>query len=539
MVLRTLLFISLLIPFYAKALCHQNQDGIIDCKEKASNQYQQFQDVLEWWSASPEQIRNAKCNNPDKITNEQMEDYIQNNKSGKLQTLSLHGMTLTDDAHLLALLEKLTTYDNIFDKLTNDYEEIKKQQKIFSLPENCHKVKCAVDHIFGKDIGVKLLYALDKYEMNMSEYTDKNFSRWEAKEIDLILEAMDDLPSTLFPFDVNKDLKHYKRGYGPSESTLANASINIFSPWDYESTESKMQTIVHEIGHNIGHHFDLDENKEWLDFSGWEMKNDVWTAHKSDAIVSKYGQTNPSEDFAESIVGYRYNPASLKKHSPEKYEYIKKYVFQGLEFDKEENCQIKKAYVHELLSKINSPLPKEKTYESCTDEIGKLFTTNNINLTSCLEEQRWKEALAKEVEQHPKYKDDARLQSILKSSAKSLDLKEKLTPEELMASQVTIVQNLANSFKNKFSTILGCETQKSSGWQNFINFNSQALKDEFTKAMQGEEINQFSYEICQKVHPKRLASCSDIAPFFGKMLPEGTDMKNLRQDAKGNCHFTK
>jgi hypothetical protein len=98
-------------------------------------------------------------------------------------------------------------------------------------------------------------------------------SNWKPDEVDLILESLDDLPAHLIPFKNNKSLKHFKRGYGPSDSTVANAVIYIFSVWDnLPSNEERMATFIHEIGHNIGSRLKQDESSRWLDFSGWEEK---------------------------------------------------------------------------------------------------------------------------------------------------------------------------------------------------------------------------------------------------------------------------
>lgn len=535
----TLLFTTLIFSTQAYSHCQQNADGLIMCHDKKINQYANFEDITEWWSATPEQIRNAKCNSPEKITEKEMREHLEKSKSNNLESVSFFGMNFKDeDSHLIDLLRKLTKYDNIFERLGGDKEALKKNQKTFELPKDCNKVECAVNHIFGKELGLKYLYTLDKYQMNMSEYTDKNLDRFKEDEVDLILEAMDDLPSTLFPFANNYPLKHYKRGYGPSATTLANATINLFSPWDDESVEDKRMTIIHEIGHNIGHHFHLDENKEWLDLSGWYFFKEEWGATNKEAITSKYGATNPAEDFAETIVAYRYNPAMLKKRSLEKYEFIKKNVFQGLEFDKEENCQETKSYFSDLIKELPEKLPEEKTYEICINEVGSLLSTNKINLKDCLKKQRLSDSLDDLMSTKDQYKNDDKAKAIIKSAAKNYEHSDSLTEKEISQAQVNIVNTMMTSFKNKFSTILGCENQKTSGWQNFIQFNEAYLKDEFTKVMPEEKTNQLSFEICQKISPKRNASCEDLAPFFSKMLPASQEKEPLKITISGNdCKF--
>ena len=55
-------------------------------------------------------------------------------------------------------------------------------------------------------------------------------------------------------------------------------------------------------------------------------------------FISQYAMTNPAEDFAESFLAYRMAPKKLQRVSPKRYDYIKKNVFKGLEFDSQKDC---------------------------------------------------------------------------------------------------------------------------------------------------------------------------------------------------------
>lgn len=65
---------------------------------------------------------------------------------------------------------------------------------------------------------------------------------------------------------------------------------------------------------------------------------DAMVSNNTEKIISKYGESNPSEDFAESLTAYRYNPAGLKKAAPEKYNFIKDRIFNGQEFINHSSC---------------------------------------------------------------------------------------------------------------------------------------------------------------------------------------------------------
>jgi hypothetical protein len=46
----------------------------------------------------------------------------------------------------------------------------------------------------------------------------------------------------------------------------------------------------------------------------------------------------PTEEFAEYLTHYMLNATALKKAAPEMYEYLKKNVFDGLEYQPLEDC---------------------------------------------------------------------------------------------------------------------------------------------------------------------------------------------------------
>jgi hypothetical protein len=53
---------------------------------------------------------------------------------------------------------------------------------------------------------------------------------------------------------------------------------------------------------------------------------------KETTFVSAYSKSDPYEDFGESLDAYFADPAALKRHSPEKYAYIRDKVMNGREF---------------------------------------------------------------------------------------------------------------------------------------------------------------------------------------------------------------
>ncbi|MCO4753245.1 MAG: hypothetical protein KC478_02130, partial [Bacteriovoracaceae bacterium] len=274
------------------------------------------------YSYNSKQIKNALCSNPTTLSSAQAKNYlIQNSHNTKINT-QLFGMDLSDDPELIELLKNLVEVE----KNVVPWKALK--QKQFNLPKSCESAVCAAEEIFGKDKGPKLLYALKKYGVNLSHLRRKDTDAWNGQEVDLILEALDDLPQSLVPFKDNLRLVRNTRGATPG-GNYANAQIMVFDSFEEKSKYEKMGTIIHELGHRVGEIGKVEETPEWRELSKWEESNEQWTPMK-DSFVGMYAKTNPFEDFAETFVAYRYNPETLKEVAPKKYEFMKYYVFQGL-----------------------------------------------------------------------------------------------------------------------------------------------------------------------------------------------------------------
>lgn len=83
-------------------------------------------------------------------------------------------------------------------------------------------------------------------------------------------------------------------------------------------------TLVHEMTHTF------QANNPQL-VNAW--KNQFWSSGRPNPYsVSSYGNTQPVEDFAESVRSYWQNGANMKKSQPERYEFVRRYVMEGSEY---------------------------------------------------------------------------------------------------------------------------------------------------------------------------------------------------------------
>ncbi|HAR44527.1 MAG TPA: hypothetical protein DCS07_18160, partial [Bdellovibrionales bacterium] len=331
------------------------ESGAPISEAKVSALVEPVKEELTWWSANVKQIRNAPCRRSKPFSDAEIQKGIEDFTpvhDSKIRK-DLFGLQLEDSVHLLDLLEKLLRFKPpIFAN-----EDVGANQKTFS--SDCKTVMCVVKDpkIFGAKLGPRLLFMLGRYGFNGSAYANADSDQWSPREIDDVLIGLSDYPASILPLESDRQLSHYKRGL--NSKNVANAMITAFDSWDTLDQEYRQSTIVHEMGHVISMHYKLEYSSEWLRLSDWKERTTIKNGKerkqielgRPSAVISMYGQTNPAEDFAEAVVGYRYNPHVLKAKSPEKYEFIKETVFDGLEYTSAEACNPSRTNSRQVLDR--------------------------------------------------------------------------------------------------------------------------------------------------------------------------------------------
>ncbi|MDG0815570.1 hypothetical protein [Bdellovibrio svalbardensis] len=293
---------------------------------------------LAWWAASPDQVWNAPCKSHQPPSEDTMLDYLDNGDSKKIST-TVNGISFKDeDPAMIQLFRDLNTYDYSM-----------KDKPPLAFNSKCDKVLCAAKEIFGDKEGLQLLYMLKRHGFNGSALRTKNASSWKANELDDVLTALGDYPDSLYPIQYNRKLSHFTRGmsyHSDPDAVIANSVMEVFDSWNKMTQPERQQTFLHELGHVIAQQKNLDSSAEWYKLAGWtekvSQKNgsrfvEYEQTDKSHS-VSEYAQTNPSEDFAETVVAYRFDGANMKQKHPDKYAYIKEHVFDGKEYLDAKSC---------------------------------------------------------------------------------------------------------------------------------------------------------------------------------------------------------
>lgn len=287
----------------------------------------EIENQLPWWSATPAQIEAAFCKTKKAPTVTQMKSWLEKQSESDETRLSqvVNGVQFRN--------EKIY-YIHLFNDL-NSY--IWGAIRPIEYKTDCQEFYCAMADIFGGEKrAIQMAYLLARYGYNtnhfvkpksrvVSEWVDI-IKPWSTEHLDTILQAFGDLPRTVPVTDYNRDFKFIDGLQENNDRIMANAVVYIFRPWKDLSHYEKQSTVVHEIGHNFDVNLSKRIGRFWSEVPGEK--------------ISRYAKTNAAEDFAESVVGYRYNPQMLRTQAPEKYEIIKNYVFDGVEYLSRDTCRL-------------------------------------------------------------------------------------------------------------------------------------------------------------------------------------------------------
>lgn len=347
----------------------------------------------DWWAASEIEVLNGHCRK-DYPSFAEQESYLKKLSQGApLESKTINGAELEDSPAMLALFRDLTTYKSYIDEVP---EELKNLNKTYQLGSDCKKVECALGKIYGEKRAKEMLYMKQKFGLNTSPITRSNMQEFSDAELKNIQKAVMDLPPHLLPLEENKQCTRLHKDYSLGLGTLANATITFANNWNEFPAAIQQSTVLHELSHNIGSAKKLDDSKEWLELSGWVKKDDNWEFGK-DNFVSDYAASNPAEDFAETIVSFRFSPEKLQKVSPEKYKFIKEKVFGGVEYLKPEMCLDSKLMIAQTVSKIApslesfsvqslNPVMKDNLLSYCNlDSLNFLLNRSYKPFEECLE----------------------------------------------------------------------------------------------------------------------------------------------------------
>ena len=292
----------------------------------------------QFFAANDQQTLNAHCKGV-MPTDAEMRGWLEQNQSSERENAQIHGLNIVGESpENIRALRLLLTARN------ENFQDDPSLQKTFS--STCQKVDCAVREIFG-EVALETLYLQRRYGFNASHRAYPRSVPWKKEELRSAMVGILDFPATHFPMWESRPFTRFLPGQLPSSvylsATSAEANIRFFDNWAEKTVAARQQTSFHEIAHAIASRTQMDHSPEWRSISDWQMvsQTPVYSeaARRAGKTVSGYASVNALEDFAEAVVAYRYNPQLLQQRSPEKYEFIKNAVFNGVEYLSAQSCQ--------------------------------------------------------------------------------------------------------------------------------------------------------------------------------------------------------
>lgn len=330
MKLFALIFLIFSMSLHAHENCDQNPLPEL-------NDILELEKAIQWLAADDHEIKTAHCSRQEPFSDEEMENWLNNNnKSGDVSE-TINGISFENETP-----ENLNTFRMLTSKLDDLDRPIASQTRNYN--SQCKNVNCALKQIFG-ETGTQLQFLHQKFGFNGSHLAYDEAAPWKKNDLSIVMLAITDYPDGIFPQSKNRQLIHAAPGTG-TKGNYADATITVFDLWDTTSPEQKRATIFHELAHDLAFMTDIHDDKSWKDKSGWESTTEIVNGKKvtrneaisSYTIVSKYGMTSPWEDFAESAIAYRYAPKSLQKIDPDKFAFMKKFVFDNVEYTSQVAC---------------------------------------------------------------------------------------------------------------------------------------------------------------------------------------------------------
>ena len=238
-----------------------------------------FED-LKWWAVRTEDIQNSFCRK-DMPADQEISQYISTiSNKGHRANASVAGVNFKNESlELVNIFKDMVLKKNYKDEYLPEDKQ-RNIQKNHEINPECHKVRCAMEKVFGGDISEKMMYLKSKYGFNSSHLVFNNSDKIRENEIDNMIRGTQDFPKEILPVNKNKRMTKFKRGYTLSQydsndKVVANARMTFFDLWnDLDSEELKQSVVVHELAHELANEFELDDDQDWLDASGWRRLAD-------------------------------------------------------------------------------------------------------------------------------------------------------------------------------------------------------------------------------------------------------------------------
>ncbi|UXR65838.1 hypothetical protein EZJ49_06200 [Bdellovibrio bacteriovorus] len=156
-------------------------------------------------------------------------------------------------------------------------------------------------------------------------HTKESFKDWKIDEKERVLEILEKAPEELLSKNIIGIYRADKSRQEPNPATSADGVVVI-----YDSAFKKPYDLQRVLYHELAHQMYIDlSDKDAEDYrwstSWWPVRDRKNTyVSRSDGYVQDDGRDSPEEDYANNIEFYLVEPETLKKVTPNAYNWIKR-----------------------------------------------------------------------------------------------------------------------------------------------------------------------------------------------------------------------
>jgi hypothetical protein len=283
----------------------------------------------------------------DKVT----KDFIDFYGKDKVITAKINGYELSGPKPLFQIVRNM-----LGSKHPEEWKEAVK---------DCDTVLCSFSKLFKSKKAAMQVFnfkAKTGYFLSIDQTINQGLGEqiWSAAEVQELEAAADKLPRNLQNMKLKK-IERYADGLRIATHGLSTAAFASTVPelkfYDsgakgkptgdnsYTSTSWPQEVLIHELCHHhdfkyMDSNYNLISEKRGSIFgklSQWKEKTNIdgqthWIHGDNVHFVSSYAASSPAEDYAETCMNYILHPFVLEDKAPEKYAYMKKYLFKEKEF---------------------------------------------------------------------------------------------------------------------------------------------------------------------------------------------------------------
>lgn len=205
----------------------------------------------------------------------------------------------------------------------------------------CDTPVCAMDTVFGEGVGARLLRLHVDYGFNGSHRGRTGARAWTADELDAVIAAAADAPLAPRASERlllrDERIERYRSALAiadPAETIVAingggDIGLRFGEAWAALPQGQRRAAALHEFAHELARTRGKAEgwSSRWADAA----MADAFLARRAGlptSRVSRYAMTNLAEDFAESVVAYRYAPDLLRSRAPNRLRFLREVVFR-------------------------------------------------------------------------------------------------------------------------------------------------------------------------------------------------------------------